>query len=132
MKDEKLIYIKPICKNNDGAYEYELFFSSTPEIAWGFDWDINNPSSCEDTTPDKATYDSTERIVVTYPLKTAQETKCLSMEYAVYGILALGWIDIENLDTYPEHGRMVLHFNETKEDVQNALSVYGFEFQSKT
>ena len=28
------------------------------------------------------------------------------MEYATYGILALAWIDIENLSEYPENGKI--------------------------
>ena len=30
-----LIYVNPIGKDSNNTYEYEFFFSETPEIAWG-------------------------------------------------------------------------------------------------
>ena len=38
------------------------------------------------------------------------------MEYAIARIIALGWVDIENLEEYPEK-RLVFHFGDTFEDV---------------
>ena len=42
------------------------------------------------------------------------------MEYAIARIIALGWVDIENLEEYPEK-RLVFHFGDTFEDVENKL-----------
>lgn len=119
----KLVFVNPVYKNNDGTYVYDLFFSENPEIVWGLDWDYNNPSaiSKEDILPDKTTYNDTMRIITKLPLKTIQETTCYSMEFATYGIIALSWIDIENLDEYPENGRMVFHFGEPKENIEQKL-----------
>ena len=54
---------------------------------------------------------------------------CYSMEYATYGILALAWIDIENLAEYPKYGRMTLHFKDRKEDVIEKLAQYGWNLE---
>lgn len=126
-KDEVLIFVKPICKNTDQTYEYDLFFSNTPDIVWGVDWEVNTPGlvSTDEITPDSTTYNKVVRIKVPFPLKTVQETYCYSMEYAIARIIALSWIDIENMEEYPEKGRMVLYFGDTFEHVQGVLGEFG-------
>ena len=122
-----LVFVKPICKNTDQTYEYDLFFSDTPDIVWGVDWEVNTPGlvSTDEITPDSTTYNKVARIKTNYPLKTVQETYCYSMEYAIARIIALSWIDIENMEEYPEKGRMVLYFGDTFEHVQGVLSEFG-------
>lgn len=129
MSESVLVYVKPICKNTNGTYEYEFFFSETPEFVWGPDWDVNCPVSNGDITPDSTTYNKTVRVKTNLPLKTVEETSCYSMEYATYGILALAWIDIENLDVYPENGRLTMYFGEKEEDIVEKLSLYSWEFK---
>ena len=128
-KDEVLIFVKPICKNTDQTYEYDLFFSNTPDIVWGVDWEVNTPGlvSTDEITPDSTTYNKVVRIKIPFPLKTVQETYCYSMEYAIARIIALSWIDIENMEEYPEKGRMVLYFGDTFEHVQGVLSEFGID-----
>ena len=125
--DEVLIFVKPICKNTDQTYEYDLFFSNTPDIVWGVDWEVNTPGlvSTDEITPDSTTYNKVVRIKIPFPLKTVQETYCYSMEYAIARIIALSWIDIENMEEYTEKGRMVLYFGDTFEHVQGVLSEFG-------
>ena len=124
--DEALVFVKPICVNTDQTYEYDLFFSNTPDIVWGVDWEVNTPGlvSTDEITPDSTTYNKVVRIKLPFPLKTVQETYCYSMEYAIARIIALSWIDIENMEEYPEKGRMVLYFGDTFEHVQGVLSEF--------
>lgn len=119
-----LVYVKPISNNNSGVYKYRLYFSETPEFVWGMDWDVLNPSSNTDMTPERSTYNQTYTIESKYKLTCLQDTRCYSMEYAIYGILALSWIDIEGLEEYPEQGRMTLHFGDTKEKVEEILDKF--------
>lgn len=123
MNEEVLVYVDFLYKEGD-FYNYNLYFSKTPDIVWGQDWDINCPLSNFDSTPDKTTYDCIYRIKSPYELKTLQTTTCYPMEYAIYGIMALSWINLENLDEYPENGRMVLHFNDTFKKVEEILSKF--------
>lgn len=122
MENLKLVFVKPIYKNI-GHYIYDFYFSITPDDVWGLDWDYNNPSSVDEDEiiPDKSTYHKIERLSLTMPLKTIQETTCYSMEYAINNIIALSWIDIENMEEYPETGRLPLYFGEKYEDVLNKI-----------
>ena len=130
MEEKVLVYIKPICKNTNGTYEYDLYFSETPEFAWGVDWDKTNPSSNNDMTPDQTTYSEIRRIITDLPLKTISETTCYSMEYAIYKILALAWIDIEKLDEYPEHGRCTMHFGDSLEEIEKLISKFDWTMRT--
>ena len=126
---EVLVFVKPICKNTDGTFEYDFFFSETPEFVWGVDWDVNSPASNGDLTPDPTTYSKTRRVRTNLPLKTLEETSCYSMEYATYGILALSWIDIENLDEYPENGRLTMYFGMKEIEVEELLAKNNWFFK---
>lgn len=124
-----LVYVKPVTANEEEKkYEYDLFFSETPDIVYGADWDDDNPATAksEDLTPDKTTYSKIERVVTDLPLKTIQETSCYSMEYAINGSVALSWINIENLEEYPEKGRLVFHFGDTYEKVKEGLGEFNY------
>lgn len=125
--EEVLVFVKPICKNTDKTYEYDLFFSSTPDDVWGVDWECNTPGlvSSEEIIPEKSTYNKVVRIKTDIPLKTVQETYCYSMEYAIARIIALSWVDIENMEEYPDKGRMVLYFGDTFEHVKGVLSEFN-------
>lgn len=129
-ENEVLVYVKFLYKEDDENYCYELYFSTTPDIVWGDDWDVPSPASNTDCTPDKSTCSSISVIKSPYKLKTIEEIQCYCVEYAIYGIIALSWIDIETLDEYPENGRMVLHFGDEKEKVKNILSKFGISIQS--
>jgi hypothetical protein len=126
--EEVLVYIKPFCKNTDGTYEYDFFFSDTPEYVWGPDWDVNSPASNGDITPDSTTYSKVKRVRTNLPFKTLSETTCYSMEYATYKIMALAWIDIENLDVYPEYGRLTMHFGTPEKEIEEKLNLYNWKF----
>jgi len=127
--DEVLVYVRPKFSDSNGTYVYEFFFSETPEYVWGPDWEVSNPSICGDVSPEESTYSTVYTVKTSLPLKTAEETSCYSMEYTTYRILALAWIDIENLDEYPEHGRMTLHFGDSFDYVGTKLAMYGWQLE---
>ena len=128
--EEVLVYVKPICRNTDGTFEYYFLFSDTPDFVWGPFWDVNSPAINGDISPEPSTYTKSRRIKTTLPFKTIEETTCYSMEYATYGILALAWIDIENLDIYPENGRLTMYFGTPEKEIEEQLALYNWKFQN--
>lgn len=125
--DEVLVYVKRLYSDTDGSSTYQFFFSNTPDYVWGPFWDVDNPVINGDLTPEESTYNSIYLVRTTLPLKTAEETSCYSMEYATHRILALSWIDIDNLEEYPEFGRLTFHFGDSFEYVKEKLAEYGWE-----
>ena len=116
--DLYLVYVKCV---NTRLHEYSLYFSETPDVVWGVDWDVKIPNSLNDLTPDKTTYSKVINFCSPFTLTTIEEISCYSMEYAVNKIIALSWIDISLLEEYPECGRCVLHFGDTYEKVKKIL-----------
>ena len=123
-----LVFVKPICKNNDGSYEYDFYYSSTPDDVYGLGWDDDNPNAVdgEDLIPERSTYSDIVRVETRLPLDVIQENSCYSMEYAMNRIVALAWICIDNLETYPDDGRCVLMFATPREQVEELIEPYLF------
>lgn len=125
----KLVFVRPVGKTKDEKYEYDLLFSEYPEEVWALYWDDPNPSSCGDITPDVTTYNFVKRISTEYELTTIQNTSCYSMEHAMHRIVALSWINIENLEEYPQEGRMVLHYGDDFDLVEKKLTNFNIELE---
>lgn len=116
-----LVYVKYYAYNPSGSFIYDLYYSETPDVVWGMDWDNMVPSLCQDLTPDVGV-SKIERITSKYKFKTIEDTSCLSMEYAINDVIALSWVDIEGMDSYPDEGRCVLHFGDSEDDVNNIIA----------
>ena len=56
MEDLSLVFVNPIGKNSKDIFEYEFFFSKTPDIVWGENWEVQCPSACDNILPDETTY----------------------------------------------------------------------------
>ena len=128
MKDLSLVYVNPIGKDSSDMYEYEFFFSETPDVVWGEKWHIQCPSACGDMKPDEETYSVIKRLRTEKKLFCAQENSCFSMQDAIDHIIALCFEDINGLPEYPEH-RFVVPFGEKYEDVVDQLHIIDLEFE---
>lgn len=125
----KLVYVKPITNGSDKQnYEYDFLFSETPEVVWGVDWTDNAPNLCGDISPEPSTYSLVKRVKTPIELKVIQENTCYSMEYAINGSVALAWLNLEGLESYPEEGRLVFHFDDSYLDVEAKLNSHNIEF----
>lgn len=128
MKENKLylVYVEKIndIPNSKGLFEYEFFFSETPEIVWGNDWNQQCPSACskEDLRPDASTYNDVRKIYSIIPLISISENSCFSIQDSVDQIVAICWEDISEYETYPEPIRLVFNYGETFESVEDKLA----------
>jgi hypothetical protein len=118
-----LCFIRLIGEENDGYYRYEFIFTDNPDDVWGEDWEhkpiglINNPIPSDD-------YLTEIHIVKTkIKLDLIQNNMCFSMQDCLDGIVALAWQNIDELDAYPEDGRIYFMFGESLEDVERKLAL---------
>ena len=118
----KLVYVNPVGKDTFGVYEYDFFFSETPESVWGEDWAEQCPSVCGDTTPNSETYSSIKRLKTTIPLSCAQEQSCFSMQDMIDGCMCVCYENISEYDEYPSPYRIVFSFGEDYESVEDKLA----------
>lgn len=121
-----LVYVEKITEQatSKGMYEYEFFFSKTPEIVWGVDWNQQCPSSCsrENMRPDPTTYTLIERLWTIIPFACIEDNSCFSCQDMVDGIVACAWEDISEYEEYPEPFRLVFNFGESYESVESKLA----------
>ena len=90
-----LVYINPIGKDSNNLYEYEFFFSETPDIVWGQDWNIACPAACENTLPDPETYSEVKTLKTEIPLFCVQQNTCFSIQDCIDGIVCLGYFQTD-------------------------------------
>ena len=118
----KLVYVNPIGKNSSDYYEYEFFFSETPDIVWGQDWNVQSPSSCGDMRPDATTYNLIKRLRTDIPFGCAQNNSCFSLQDMCDHIIACCWEDISDYEEFPEPYRIVFEFGEDYRSVEAKLA----------
>ena len=116
-----LVYINPIGKNSNDLYEYEFFFSETPDIVWGQDWNIACPAACENTLPDPETYSEVKTLKTEIPLFCVQQNTCFSLQDCIDGIICLGYFQTDK-------GVVKFDFSETIYNVVEKIENNNFIF----
>lgn len=117
-----LVYVNPIGKDSSGIYEYEFFFSKTPEKVWGEDWAEECPSACENLLPDPNTYDTIKRLKTNIPFTCAQEQSCFSLQDCIDGCVSISYENISEYSEYPSPYRIVFAFGEDYKSVEEKLA----------
>ena len=67
-----LVFVRYAYQETDGNYVYYLYFSDAPDNVWGPQWDVINPSTNGDISPDESTYSEVYEIRTEYKLKTLE------------------------------------------------------------
>ena len=116
-----LVYINPIGKDSNNLFEYEFFFSETPELVWGEDWNIACPAACSNTLPDPTTYSETKTIKTDISLFCAQQNTCFSLQDCIDGIISLAYCVEDDII-------FSFKFGETHENVVKVLNEYNIIF----
>lgn len=129
MENLFLAYIKKVGKNTQGLFEYEFFFTETPDIVWGEDWAEQCPSSCGDLTPDESTYSTIKTLFTEIPFFCMQDNSCFSCQDAIDGIIALGFENISEYEEYPTPIRLVFPFGDSYENVVEKLNQRDCKFE---
>ena len=112
-----LVYVNPVGKDSNDLFEYEFFFSETPENVWGEDWNIACPAACGDTLPDPTTYSEIKIIKTDIPLFCVQQNTCFSLQDCIDGIVCLAFSENENIFT-------VFNFNENYLEVMRKINIF--------
>ena len=115
-----LVFVDLVGKDEE-VYNYDFYFSKNPDTFWGigFDCEFANQDIPE---PDPKTYDEVKRVRTLIPFFLAQKNRCFSMKHVVDGVISVAFEDISDYDEYPEPYRIVLHFGDTLESVEEKLS----------
>lgn len=117
--NKSLAYVNLIGKNSEGNYEYDIYFSETPDIVWAENWAEQPSSACENMPPGPDTFSEIISIESEYFFSLAQNNDCFSMQDCIDGIISMCWVQ--------DNGKCILnlHFGESYENVKKKLENIG-------
>ena len=126
MEDKvSLLFVRLIGEETGGVYRYEFMFTDNPDEAWGENWEYKPCCLVNDLMPSDE-YISEVRIVKTkIKFDLIQDNCCFGMQDCLDGIVAVAFENIDDLEEYPDDGRLVFMFGETYEDVERKLATKG-------
>ena len=119
----KLVYVNPIGVNSNEEREYEFFFSETPDIVWGEDWNIQCASACENLLPDENTYTLIKRLKTKMDIFCVQQNSCYSMQDCIDGCVCLCYFFDEINEKY-----IPLQFGVDKKEVDKIFFEHNLNF----
>jgi len=118
--NEFLCFIKLIGEENDGIYRYEFIFTNDID---NFEVIEDNEPCCLSETIEPSTYEIIHIVKMKIKLDLIQDNCCFSFKHAKLGIVSIAWENIDELDEFPEEGRIFFKFGETYEEVENKLAI---------
>jgi len=114
-----LIYINELGPNYKGQNIYEFIFGNELKDVWGADWE-SEPANGNPTPPNT---DLVKKVGVIkkdgLAFELSQNSDFFSMSDAMDKIIALGWESLDEKEI--EESRLVFHFGESIESIENKL-----------
>lgn len=123
-----LVYVNKVGINSDNNFTYEFYFSEEPQMVWGESWSEKPAYSSNLTVPEQRNYDSIEMLRTEIVFGLAKNSTCFSMQDAKDQVVSLCHEDISEYEEYPEAGRLVFPFGESKTDVEIKLAKRDLAF----
>lgn len=120
-----LVFVNMVGVNHEGKYEYEFYYSDTPDTVWAEDFAEQAPSTCliDDLIPDGDTYNMVKRGVSRTKFELVQKNSCFSVQDCMDGIISLIWVYDSSDNRY--HG---LSYGESEDVADAFLENNGVEF----
>jgi hypothetical protein len=129
MEELKLCFIKYIGEDIDGLNIYEFLFTDKIDEFWGENFEYFPSCLCNELIPDSNYYSLVKKIKTNLKLNLVQNSCCFSYQDSIDGIVAIAYEDISNYESYPEDGRLILHYGITFEDTEELLHNKNISFQ---
>ena len=120
--DLKAVYVLYVGKNIDNDNIYHILISEDTEQTWAESWENVPAGIMRDLTPEDDMYEYVAEIKTEIKLNLAQNNTCFSMQDCRDKVIALAYEDLSDYDEYPEEGRIVIHFGDTIENIEEMLS----------
>lgn len=123
IKDAYLCFIRLIGEENDGFYRYEFMFTDNIDEFWAENAD-QKPACLVNNIEPLDEYVTEIHVVKTkIKLDLIQDNCCFSVSDSFDGIVSLAWQNLDELDEYPQDGRIFFKFGESLEEVENKLAM---------
>lgn len=117
----KVIYINYLGKDYDDKNIYQFLLAEDESEVWGEDWNEKPASNCRFLTPSEDMYEYVKELKTDIILDLAQDNSCVSMQDVRDHVMCLACENLDNAEEYPENGRIVIHFGDYLNDVEEML-----------
>ena len=120
-----LCFIRLIGEENDGFYRYEFIFTDNVDEVWSDNDDFAQKPACLVNNMMVAEQYVTEVHIVKTKIKLdlIQDSCCFSVSDSYDGIVSIAWENIDDLEEFPQDGRIFFKFGETYDEVENKLAM---------
>lgn len=124
IKDEVyLCFIRYIGEENDGYRIYEFIFTDNIDEVFGENFEYKPACLINDLMVDKQYISKVNVVKTKIKLDLIQDNCCFSVSDCYDGIVALAWQNLDEMEDYPEDGRIFFRFGESLEEVENKLAM---------
>ena len=120
-----ICFINLVGKDLDGNYTYEFLFTPNSDTFWGTDFEYKPCGLCNGLVPFDDEDSTLYIIKTTIKLDLIQNSLCFGFQDCVDGIVAMAYENIDDLEEYPQNGRLVIHFGESFEEVEEKLAEHN-------
>ena len=120
----KIVYIAYIGTDIDGLNIYHFLLSTDIENTFSEGWSEKPSGNIANDILmiDENMYEYVKELKTIIKLELAQDNYCFSMQDCRDNIIALAYENIDDYETYPENGRIVIHFGDSLENVESILA----------
>ena len=120
-----LCFIRLIGEESDGYYRYEFIFTDNVDEIFGENWEFKPCCLVNDLMPSDEYISEVHIVKTKIKFDLIQDNCCFGMQDCLDGIVAVAFENIDDLEEYPDDGRLVFMFGETYEDVERKLAMKG-------
>lgn len=124
MSDYKVVYIISVGVNEDGQNVYHFLLSTDTEETFAEGWS-EKPACAEKKEHMMIAddmYEYVKELRTDIKLDLAQDSCAFSMQDARDHCVALAYENLDEAEEYPEEGRIVIHFGDPIDDVEDMLA----------
>lgn len=120
-----LCFIRLVGEENDGYYRYEFIFTDRVDEVWGESFDEKPACLINDLMVSDEYVTEIHIVKTKIKLDLIQKNCCFSISDCYDGIVCMASQNLDDLDEYPEDGRLYFMFGETVEEVSRKLAIKG-------
>lgn len=117
----KVVYIINLGLDHEGLYTYQFLISEDESNVWGEEWNEKPAGNCRNLTPAEDMYQYVKELKCNLVFDLAQDNSCYSMQDVRDHIVCLASENLDDAEEYPEKGRIVIHFGDTLDKVEQML-----------
>ena len=118
-----LCFIRLVGEENDGTYRYEFIFTDNVNEVWGDDFNYKPSCLCNNLMVSEEYVTEVHIVKTDIKLDLIQNSCCFSISDAYDGIISIAWQNLDNLDEFPDDGRIFFRFGETLDEVKEKLAM---------